>query len=206
MNLISKTSLFRDITPYSSPLKANRLSGGTCRLHLQGRRISQARNQREARRKQSKLTTTNYTSFKYHISRGAIRKCRTKLRWCEVWSGLWHSETADHVNIHRIMSDGVKQAGHNGRDVCGIYCLLQLECWDPTRSTGVCRHFASFIGGSLETDWSPFKESYQMSVKQDFGKRWARDSEWLCWWRPAADCHTKPGKPRTALTCLAVQE
>jgi hypothetical protein len=30
------------------PLKVNRCFGGTCRLRLQGRRISQARNQREA--------------------------------------------------------------------------------------------------------------------------------------------------------------
>jgi hypothetical protein len=34
----TKSSSFRDITPYS-PLKTNRRFGGTCRLHLQGRRI-----------------------------------------------------------------------------------------------------------------------------------------------------------------------
>jgi hypothetical protein len=33
----------------SSPLKGNHRFGGTCRLHLHGRRISQARNQRECR-------------------------------------------------------------------------------------------------------------------------------------------------------------
>jgi hypothetical protein len=42
-----KSSIFWDITP-RSPLKVNRRFGGTYRLHLQGRRISQARNQREA--------------------------------------------------------------------------------------------------------------------------------------------------------------
>jgi hypothetical protein len=31
-----------------SPLKVNRRFGGTYRLHLQGRRINQARNQRES--------------------------------------------------------------------------------------------------------------------------------------------------------------
>jgi hypothetical protein len=36
-----------------SPLKVNRRFGGTCRLCLQGRRISQARNQRKAGSKQS---------------------------------------------------------------------------------------------------------------------------------------------------------
>jgi hypothetical protein len=43
-----KSSVFWDITP-CSPLKANRRFGGTCRLHLQGRRISRSRNQRESR-------------------------------------------------------------------------------------------------------------------------------------------------------------
>jgi hypothetical protein len=40
-----KSSILWDITPVS-PLKVNRHFGGTCRLHLQVRRISQAKNQR----------------------------------------------------------------------------------------------------------------------------------------------------------------
>jgi hypothetical protein len=40
------------ITP-CSPLKVNRYFGGTCCLHLQGRKIGQARNQREPESKQS---------------------------------------------------------------------------------------------------------------------------------------------------------
>jgi hypothetical protein len=39
-----KSSIFWDITP-RSPLKVNNRFGRTCRLHLQDRRISQARNQ-----------------------------------------------------------------------------------------------------------------------------------------------------------------
>jgi hypothetical protein len=50
--VVMKSSIFWDITP-CSPLKVNRRFGWTCHLHLQGRRISQARNQREARSKQS---------------------------------------------------------------------------------------------------------------------------------------------------------
>jgi hypothetical protein len=42
--------IFWDKTP-CSPLKVNRRFGGTCCLHLQGRRISQPRNRREASRK-----------------------------------------------------------------------------------------------------------------------------------------------------------
>jgi hypothetical protein len=38
-----KSSVFWDITP-CSPLKVNWRFGGTCRLHLQGRRVSQVRN------------------------------------------------------------------------------------------------------------------------------------------------------------------
>jgi hypothetical protein len=37
-----------DVTPWSPP-KVDWRFGGTCRLHLQGRRIGQARNQRESR-------------------------------------------------------------------------------------------------------------------------------------------------------------
>jgi hypothetical protein len=50
--LISKSPVVWDIRP-CSPLKANRLFGGTCRLNLQGRRISKVRNKHEARRKQT---------------------------------------------------------------------------------------------------------------------------------------------------------
>jgi hypothetical protein len=42
-----KSSIFWDITP-CGPFKVNRSFGGTCRLHLQGLRISQERNQRES--------------------------------------------------------------------------------------------------------------------------------------------------------------
>jgi hypothetical protein len=43
-----KSTIFSEITP-CSPLKVNRRFGGTYRLHLQGRKISQARNPRENR-------------------------------------------------------------------------------------------------------------------------------------------------------------
>jgi hypothetical protein len=46
--VVMKCTVFWDITP-GSPMKANRRFGGIYRLHLQGRRISRARNQRECR-------------------------------------------------------------------------------------------------------------------------------------------------------------
>jgi hypothetical protein len=45
--VLMKRAIFWDITP-CSPFKVNRRFGGTCRLHLQVLRISQARNYREA--------------------------------------------------------------------------------------------------------------------------------------------------------------
>jgi hypothetical protein len=50
--IFKKSSIFCDTTPCSA-LDVKRLSRGTC-LHLQVRRINQARKQREAHRKQSK--------------------------------------------------------------------------------------------------------------------------------------------------------
>jgi hypothetical protein len=44
-----------------SPLTVNRCFSGACRLHLQGRRTSQARNQRES--KQSHLATCFHAGF-----------------------------------------------------------------------------------------------------------------------------------------------
>jgi hypothetical protein len=48
LHFFMKRFIFWDITPYSLK-KVNRRFGRTCRLHLQSRRISQARNQRESR-------------------------------------------------------------------------------------------------------------------------------------------------------------
>jgi hypothetical protein len=48
---VMKSSIFWYITP-CSPLKVNRRFGGTCRLHLHGPKISQARNKCEEGRKQ----------------------------------------------------------------------------------------------------------------------------------------------------------
>jgi hypothetical protein len=46
--VVTKSSIFWDITP-CSPLKVKRRFGGTYRIHLQGRRISRARNQNESK-------------------------------------------------------------------------------------------------------------------------------------------------------------
>jgi hypothetical protein len=48
---VMKSSVFRDITPCSL-LEVNRRVEGTCRLHIQGRRLSQSKDQHEAGSKQ----------------------------------------------------------------------------------------------------------------------------------------------------------
>jgi hypothetical protein len=50
-----KSSIFWHMTPCSR-LKVYRRFGGTCRLYLQGRRINQARNQRESKWRAEKTT------------------------------------------------------------------------------------------------------------------------------------------------------
>jgi hypothetical protein len=54
--VVIKNYIFWDITPCSL-LKVNRCFGGTCRLHLQRRKISQPRNQHEASSKQNWFLT-----------------------------------------------------------------------------------------------------------------------------------------------------
>jgi hypothetical protein len=66
-----KTSIFWDITP-RSPLKANTSFGGTRRLRLQGRRISQARNRHQSRwqAKQMGESCSSETSVDFQRNRG----------------------------------------------------------------------------------------------------------------------------------------
>jgi hypothetical protein len=45
--VIMDSTIFWDITPFSS-MNVNRSFGGTCRLHLEGRKINQARNHGDA--------------------------------------------------------------------------------------------------------------------------------------------------------------
>jgi hypothetical protein len=57
-----KDTVFWDITPCSL-LKVSRRFGGTCRLHLQGRRISREINQRERRWQAEPTSALLATSF-----------------------------------------------------------------------------------------------------------------------------------------------
>jgi hypothetical protein len=61
-----KSSVLGDITPHI-PLKVNWRFGGICRLHLQGKRISQEKNQREAGSKQSFTLLPTSSSFRASV-------------------------------------------------------------------------------------------------------------------------------------------
>jgi hypothetical protein len=60
--VVMKSSVLWDIRP-CSPLKVNRYFGGTCRFHLQSRRISQERNGREAGSKQRYFTLLSCLTY-----------------------------------------------------------------------------------------------------------------------------------------------
>jgi hypothetical protein len=57
--IVKRNSIFWDTTP-CSPLKVNRRFGGTCRLHLQSRKISRARHQRGSRRQNRRCLLPAY--------------------------------------------------------------------------------------------------------------------------------------------------
>jgi hypothetical protein len=60
--VVVKNSIFWDITS-STSLKANRRFGGKCRLHYQGRRISQTRNQHEGGWKAGNFTLVSCLAY-----------------------------------------------------------------------------------------------------------------------------------------------
>jgi hypothetical protein len=63
------SSVFWDLTPCS-----HQRFGGTCHLHLQGRRISQARNQHESRRQGDfQWTTQRYIQEQRTLHSTAVR-------------------------------------------------------------------------------------------------------------------------------------
>jgi hypothetical protein len=84
--VVMKSSIFWDITPCRL-LKVNGRFGGTCRLHLQGRRISKARNQRETGCTTLKLESTCSFEMSVDFQRAArlyIPEDRT-LQYCRSW-------------------------------------------------------------------------------------------------------------------------
>jgi hypothetical protein len=74
-----KSSIFWDITP-CNPLKVSRHFGGTCRLHLQSRRLTQARNQHDAGSEHgiSNATLSSCDVLHSRCSVSLVSKCSPK--------------------------------------------------------------------------------------------------------------------------------
>jgi hypothetical protein len=106
-----KSTIFWHITP-CSPLKANRRFGGTCRLHIQGRRIGQARNQRETGSKQS-------LEVKLHAFLTSALDGSGQLH---VPAALLPRETAPGTNC-----TGIWVGPHSRSEHCGAKSLTLIE-------------------------------------------------------------------------------
>jgi hypothetical protein len=98
--VVMKSIIFWDITR-CSPLEVSRRFGGTCRLHLQGRRISQARNQREAGGKQIKMVETWSSKTSADFQRTTWGYTRIPQESIQVGLHLWRSglESRPTINI-----------------------------------------------------------------------------------------------------------
>jgi hypothetical protein len=73
-----KSTIFWDITPCSL-LNINRRFGGKYRLHLQGYRISRARNQRESRAKPVESQPTFRGTYRHHLQGQTISRVQLNL-------------------------------------------------------------------------------------------------------------------------------
>jgi hypothetical protein len=131
----TKNSIFWDITPYV-PLLVSPRFGGTYRLHLQGRRINQARNQHKAVSKLTSCwflsTTSNsawITCFTTNINLSILRvgtlyaRALTSylklLNWISVWQSKqhntsWPSIAAQNVACTRYRSYLCISGSHSG--------------------------------------------------------------------------------------------
>jgi hypothetical protein len=104
--LSRRSSIFWDIT-LCRPLEVNRRFGGTCRLHLPGRKISQARNQHEAGSKQIHATCLMLVScFAYTLalnmewtysSETSVGLQRTTRRYIP-----WHRDVHNHLGENLV--------------------------------------------------------------------------------------------------------
>jgi hypothetical protein len=87
--VVMKNSVFWDLT-LCSPFKVNQHFGRTCRLHLQGRRISQERNQYKADSKQSRFNAVWFmldaTTLKMEAT--FLSETKDNLQWATPHSPL----------------------------------------------------------------------------------------------------------------------
>jgi hypothetical protein len=139
-----KSTFFWDITP-CSPFKVNRLFGGTYRLHLQGREISRARNQRESRRQAERYipedsTLHNHRCDKlrsYMCSRSSASRIISRIFPLEIkentfWIQLSHSALHLYFSVHCIHFFG-SWFFYNRHLLCfasTYFTLIYIRLWE----------------------------------------------------------------------------
>jgi hypothetical protein len=108
LGLVLKSSIFWDITP-CSPLKENGRFGGIHRLHLQGRRMNQARTHREAGSKHS----LRYTQKTEPLITTAVRTSNP------TWFGFGCTGWLDNYTILTILFFSFLEVPQDVRYECG---------------------------------------------------------------------------------------
>jgi hypothetical protein len=97
--VVMKSSIFWDIMSCST-LKVNRHFGGTCHLHLQGQRISQAKKQCESRWQAKKPACRNFELYRKQEGNGRQQVSSCWLACMIEWTARthWLSETTEQTN------------------------------------------------------------------------------------------------------------
>jgi hypothetical protein len=142
-----KSIIFWDITP-CSPLKVNRLLGGSYRLHLQGRRISRARNQRESCSSPA-FTPVSFLAYSSTLKMEAICSSETSVDFkpevhkiptrvqctvqvCELVESNLHPPPPHHRTVAGRSSVSLTQSPFVFPSIC--WCGPPLTSYMPGRS------------------------------------------------------------------------
>jgi hypothetical protein len=80
-------------------MKVNRCFGGTCRLHLRGRRIRQARNQRKTGNSKECHVITQETEIFVHKQEGKS----VSLQFCGLILKYWLRQQLHHFKLYYYM-------------------------------------------------------------------------------------------------------
>jgi hypothetical protein len=143
--VVTKNSIFCDITP-CSPLKVNRSFGRNSRLHLQGRRINQARDQREEGSKQRACYLLSWLAYSSTLKMEVTCSSKLRLTFNGLYGGI-SQKIELFIKLLIILTfsptqySNVLRAGHvknlgsiPGRDNT-LFFSLQRPDWFGTHST-----------------------------------------------------------------------
>jgi hypothetical protein len=119
-----KNFIFWDITS-CSPLKVNRCFGGTCCLHLQDRRINQARNLLEVRWQSEQSACRN---FGFHRKQDGSERQQVsshwlarKTQWIAITHWLFQHNRANQYEARRgVVHSVASELGSTGGSFCPV--------------------------------------------------------------------------------------